>query len=125
MAFGIPICASCGSTTEIHEHHLVPRVRGGENGPTIWLCATCHESVHGLCADNFTLMKIGRDKVRAATGRCEGRKPAPEAHRTMAQGLRANGLTLRAIASELAVAGFHAPSGAVYGPNSIQCMLVA
>lgn len=63
-----------------------------------------------------------RMRMRAATGRCEGRKAAPDAHRTMAQTLKANGLSLRAIAAQMAAAGYHAPSGAVYSPNSIQCM---
>ena len=64
-----------------------------------------------------------RMRKRAATGRCEGRKPAPEAARTLANKLRADGLTLRAIATELSANGFFSPSGKVYSTSSIQTML--
>ena len=42
-------------------------------------------------------LRGARERKRAAGGRCEGRKPAPEAARTMAQHLRASGATLRQI----------------------------
>lgn len=42
-------CWLCGvpklsSATE--EHHLVPRCYGGERGPTVTLCSSCHSRVH-------------------------------------------------------------------------------
>jgi len=64
-----------------------------------------------------------RSAKRALTGRCEGRKPAPDAAKAMAQALRDEGATLRAIPAQLASAGFLAPSGAIYSPNSIACMM--
>jgi hypothetical protein len=30
----------------MHEHHIVPRVQGGLNLPTVFLCVPCHASVH-------------------------------------------------------------------------------
>ena len=64
-----------------------------------------------------------RLRKRQTAERCEGPKQAPEAARLLAQALRAEGLTLRAIAGRLGEAGFLSPSGAPYGPESIKRML--
>ena len=29
-------------------HHLIPRARGGNHGPTALLCSTCHRQVHAM-----------------------------------------------------------------------------
>jgi len=68
-------------------------------------------------------LKAARDRKRLKTGRCEGPKQAPEAHRMLANTLSARGLSLRAIAAELASAGCLAPSQKVYGAESIKRML--
>ncbi len=40
-------CALCGRLVErVTVHHLVPRARGGNHGPTAALCSTCHRQVH-------------------------------------------------------------------------------
>ena len=39
----------CGSTSRIHMHHVVRRSRtnrGKERGPTVPLCAECHDAHH-------------------------------------------------------------------------------
>lgn len=64
-----------------------------------------------------------RMRKRALTGRCEGRKPAPEATRAMAKQLRFSGASLRSIATTLAENGFLSPSGRVYSAESIRKML--
>jgi len=64
-----------------------------------------------------------RMRKRQKDGRCEGRKQAPDAARTLAQTLRAEGLALRAIAARLADAGFVVKSGAAYGAESVKRML--
>ena len=64
-----------------------------------------------------------RDRKRAATGRCEGRKPAPEAAREMAVQLRTEGKGLGAISLTLAEAGFVSPSGKPYSKSSVQAMM--
>lgn len=64
-----------------------------------------------------------RLRKRQATGRCEGPKQAPEAHRTLAQRLHSEGLSLRQISAKLASEGFVAPSGNAYGAESIKRML--
>jgi DNA invertase Pin-like site-specific DNA recombinase len=68
-------------------------------------------------------LKGARDRKRAKEGRCEGRKPAPEAARAVAKRLQRKGLSLRAIASRLADKGFLAPSGKPYGAQSVKVMM--
>jgi DNA invertase Pin-like site-specific DNA recombinase len=68
-------------------------------------------------------LKGARDRKRQLSGRCEGWKPAPESARAMARELRAQNLPLRAIAAQLAVAGYLAPSGKPYLAGSIAAML--
>lgn len=74
-------------------------------------------------------LKHGREAKRAATGRCEGRKPVPEAVITEARRLARRspktGMrpSLRTIASELAALGHLAPSGQPYHASSIRHML--
>lgn len=68
-------------------------------------------------------LKGARDRKRRDTGRCEGRKPAPDAARSLAQALHSEGKSLRAIATALADQGHHGPSGAVYGAESVKRML--
>jgi DNA invertase Pin-like site-specific DNA recombinase len=80
-------------------------------------------------------LKGARDRKRAATGRCEGRKPVPDAVVSLAKQLaRKNPKTgerrsLRDIAAELAAAGHTVPnkdgeaSGNQYLPGSVKLML--
>lgn len=75
-------------------------------------------------------LKAARDRRRLATGRCEGRKPVPEVvvkeARRLARRSPKTGQSrsLRAIATELAALGYHAPSGQPYGPESVKRMIV-
>ena len=39
-------CWVCGVDESIHEHHIIPRSAGGINGPTVDLCAVCHNAIH-------------------------------------------------------------------------------
>lgn len=73
-------------------------------------------------------LKAARDRKRAATGRCEGRKPVPVETVLLAKKLsrKPRGKarpSLRAIATELAAHGHVGPSGGVYGPESVKRML--
>jgi DNA invertase Pin-like site-specific DNA recombinase len=74
-------------------------------------------------AELVAKLKGARDRKRAREGRCEGRKPVPEAARAMARRLNRKGLSLRAIASRLAEKGLVAPSGKQYLAGSIKVML--
>jgi DNA invertase Pin-like site-specific DNA recombinase len=76
-------------------------------------------------------LKGARDRKRAATGRCEGRKPVPDA--TIAEARRlarkspktGKRRSLRAIAAELATLGHAGPTGAPYHAGSVRRMLAA
>ena len=42
-------CELCERAVErFTVHHLVPRARGGNHGPTALLCPTCHRQVHAM-----------------------------------------------------------------------------
>ena len=42
-------CALCQRVVDrITVHHLVPRARGGNHGPTARLCPTCHRQLHAM-----------------------------------------------------------------------------
>lgn len=42
-------CELCERDVErVTVHHLVPRARGGNHGPTALLCPTCHRQVHAM-----------------------------------------------------------------------------
>jgi DNA invertase Pin-like site-specific DNA recombinase len=76
-------------------------------------------------------LRGARDRMRADTGRCEGRKPVPaevvaEARR-LARKNPKTGQTrsLREIAEELAAKGMMGPSGKPYFPASVSAMLEA
>ncbi|MFL5267346.1 MAG: recombinase family protein [Stellaceae bacterium] len=64
-----------------------------------------------------------RARKRRATGRCEGRKPAPDAAAALAKRWHRKGLSLRAIGAKLAERGFLAPSGKPYLAGSVKAML--
>ena len=76
-------------------------------------------------------LRHSRDRKRAMTGRCEGRKPVPanivsEAKRLARQSPKTGKRrSLRAIAAELSTLGFLAPSGRAYHPHSVKRMLGA
>src|SRR5580700_11837239 len=68
-------------------------------------------------------LRGARERKRAREGRCEGRKPAPEAARAKAADLNSQDVGLREIARRLAAAGYCSPSGNHYGPQSVKAML--
>ena len=41
----VKLCFECGSNEGIHQHHVVPKVKGGTK--TLPLCGICHGKVHG------------------------------------------------------------------------------
>ena len=46
-------CGNCGSTRNLHVHHIVPLSKGGSNEPgnLRTLCRTCHTKLHPLMRD--------------------------------------------------------------------------
>ena len=47
--FSDEVCFECGSAEKLHDHHVVPRSRGGTS--TIPLCCGCHAKAHGKSGD--------------------------------------------------------------------------
>jgi 5-methylcytosine-specific restriction endonuclease McrA len=41
---------ACGQASDLHHHHLIPRVLGGSDDETnlITLCVECHGKMHGV-----------------------------------------------------------------------------
>lgn len=56
-----PICPLCGRPIPPHApqslHHLIPRLRGGKNGPTVLLHQICHKEIHAT----LTETELARD----------------------------------------------------------------
>jgi DNA invertase Pin-like site-specific DNA recombinase len=74
-------------------------------------------------------LRQARERKRATTGRCEGRRPVPEKVVREAKRLHRKNprsgkrRSLRSVASELAKLGVYGPSGKPYGPQSIKRMV--
>lgn len=41
-----PACYICGITHGLQGHHITPQTAGGEDGPVVNLCGTCHQTAH-------------------------------------------------------------------------------
>ncbi|WP_370208867.1 HNH endonuclease [Pararhodobacter marinus] len=50
-----PICALCGRPipADVPQslHHLVPKLKGGKNGPTVLLHHICHKEIHATLSE--------------------------------------------------------------------------
>ncbi len=57
-------CYICGDENISEEHHLIPRSRGGEKGPTIYLCVKHHKQAHYLAISKRPLNEINNSKLR-------------------------------------------------------------
>ena len=56
-------CFECGDIKDLHEHHVVPRSKGGNK--TVTLCQKCHDLVHGVTKLSISeLTKIGIQRRR-------------------------------------------------------------
>ncbi len=84
-------CFECGSTDDLHAHHVVPRSLGGKN--TVPLCGRCHGLVH----EHPNIMSISaRTKAALAAKKAAGailgnRTNLEEAQKKAAASLRAKG----------------------------------
>jgi DNA invertase Pin-like site-specific DNA recombinase len=71
-------------------------------------------------------LRKARERIRREEGRCEGNphwKPVPEAVSKAARAAQKRGLSLRAVAADLAARGFLSRSGKPYGAQSVKLML--
>jgi hypothetical protein len=58
-------CFVCSSVLSVQGHHLIPRARrGGDKGPTISLCATCHSQAHILSLTRIPLEDIPNERLK-------------------------------------------------------------
>lgn len=96
-----------------------------EDTPTAIMIRQILAAVSGFERNSLvTKLRAARDRKRAATGRCEGRKPVPASHVEAASALADTGMTLAAIAQAMQERGMvSVGSGRRYGPQSIKCML--
>lgn len=55
-------CYICGKTTNLHVHHIIPRIEGGEHTPDnlVTLCGGCHRSVESGNTENAIEKCIAR-----------------------------------------------------------------
>ena len=90
---------------------------------------TCHIDVTAPTLPSTRGENIGLERIRAEASRCEGRKPMPEVVVREAKRLARRSpktgevRSLQAIAAELARLGHLAPSGKLYGAESVKRML--
>lgn len=125
-------CFECEADAD-HMHHVIPRSMGGTK--TIPLCARCHWLAHGRSdferADSHrALTRAGLARVRAERGYTGGPKrygmedaDAPVIHAVLA--LRAEGMTIRAIATEVARRGFTTRKGTPMSVTQVQRIVTA
>lgn len=61
------VCAACEAEGPTDRHHLVPRVLGGTDLPTVPLCRVCHGAVHGVAwtTNHSDLVKAGIAAAKA------------------------------------------------------------
>lgn len=132
-------CFECGAPAQ-HDHHVVPRSLGGTR--TVPLCRICHGRAHGrergfrptneLTRDALLRLRARGVKLggaalgwkRADATDADGRRViATVEHEAVAvariRDLRAQGLTLRAIAGVLATEGHATKAGGRWHPQTI------
>lgn len=70
-------------------------------------------------------LRVARDRKKAATGKCSGRKSYAERDPEMVAKARAlrDGRSLRKVAAELAAVGYTTPSGRPYAAMAVRSML--
>ena len=60
-------CELCDRETErLTAHHLVPKLKGGKNGPQARMCSTCHRQVHAMFTEGTLARHLNTvDALRA------------------------------------------------------------
>lgn len=123
---------------ECHDHHVVPRSRGGTR--TVPLCVDCHAKAHHRDKAMST-PKLTRDALQAKKAKGERvgavpygftlasdgvalvRCPHESAVVELVRSLRADGLTLRAVAAALAARGMLSRNGRPFAATQISRMV--
>ncbi len=135
------LCWECGRGGDLHQHHVVPRSRGGTR--TVPLCEDCHGKAHHRVR-RMSTSRLTRDAMAHKRARGEytgGRLPygwslagdgvslvPNEAERAIvAEGrrLRGAGLSLRAVGAELEALGLLPRSGGRWHAETVKAALGA
>ena len=119
-------CFNCGAAGPVHHHHVVPRSLGGV--ATVPLCHVCHGKAHGRERGFHDTNELTRAALAAKRSRGEAFNHAPYGYRAEGGRLvadegeqaviarmraaRSRGLTVRAIADQLAAEGVVSRKGA-------------
>ncbi|WP_429126495.1 HNH endonuclease [Aeromonas veronii] len=111
MKMKLDFCCACGSTENLHQHHLMPRSLGGTDDEEnlITLCGECHGVIHGLGKEHFAnsreLQRAGYERAKAE-GRIGTRGHGKRIDRDAIRKALENGMSIRKIADELGVSTF-------------------
>ena len=64
----LDFCVICGTTENLHHHHVIPKVKGGTDDEDnfITLCEKHHEMIHNIqqCDNFFELARLGRERAK-------------------------------------------------------------
>ena len=124
-------CFECDSPGPLHQHHVIPRSRGGTR--TVPLCEDCHGAVHGkdlrisaltrdaLAAKKDRGERLGRPRYgyRVEAGELVPYEPEQRVLRLVAE-LRGDGLSLRQIVNRLDARGFRTSKGRRFTLSAVQ-----
>lgn len=47
------VCPNCNRCIKLTKHHIIPLVKGGKDGPVMWICRDCHSQLHDLYDNNY------------------------------------------------------------------------
>jgi len=130
-------CFECAAEGPLHDHHVVPRSRGGTK--TVALCEACHGLVHELSLNTSALTRQAKRRKRARGEHPGGmvqygyRKTAdgirleedPQEQQVveLARRLRTAGLSYRKIAQALEEHGYRSRAGKEFAAPQIQRMI--
>ena len=132
------ICWECNAEGDMHDHHPVPKSRGGMR--TIPLCEDCHGKAHhrdgAMSTSALTRAALQAKKARGEKtggvctyGEADGVDPERAAEElaiiARVMELRACGMTIRGIADDLAAAGFKTRRGGYMAPTQVARMIKA
>jgi len=104
----LKFCCICGTTNDLHHHHIIPRSRGGTNDETnyLTLCGEHHGWIHSMRPNSWNshlqLIKEGQERARKQ-GKQIGRPRISSEKVFQIKELRSNGLGMNKIAKTLGV----------------------
>lgn len=113
-------CFECGAPAR-HQHHVVPRSRGGTR--TVPLCEECHGKAHHHDLTSTALASKGIPYGYRVQGAALVPVPSEIEAIRLARELRAREWTLQAIAAEFARRGIPTRRGGRWHPTQIMRLL--